>query len=98
MATRCGTELVVVNIMEPGQDQSEVLARARSYLEKQGTQAFYAERDGVIAEEILKTSQAHECDLIIMGGYGFDPLMEIVLGSAVDEVLRTSRLPMLICR
>jgi nucleotide-binding universal stress UspA family protein len=39
-----------------------------------------------------------EIPLIIMGGYGFSPVMEIVLGSAVDEVLRTSRRPVLICR
>jgi nucleotide-binding universal stress UspA family protein len=47
---------------------------------------------------IVRTAEAHECDLIIMGGYGFNPVMEIALGSAVDEVLRTSRQPILICR
>jgi nucleotide-binding universal stress UspA family protein len=33
-----------------------------------------------------------------MGGYGFNPALEIVLGSTVDEVLRTGQLPVLICR
>jgi nucleotide-binding universal stress UspA family protein len=33
-----------------------------------------------------------------MGGYGLSPVLEVVLGSAVDQVLRTSRQPMLICR
>jgi nucleotide-binding universal stress UspA family protein len=46
----------------------------------------------------MRTAEEHECDLIIMGGYGFSPVMEIVLGSAVDEVLRASRRPVLICR
>jgi nucleotide-binding universal stress UspA family protein len=33
-----------------------------------------------------------------MGGYGHSPVMEVVLGSAVDQVLRESRQPTLICR
>jgi nucleotide-binding universal stress UspA family protein len=33
-----------------------------------------------------------------MGGYGFSPVLEVVLGSAVDQVLRTSWKPMLICQ
>ena len=39
-----------------------------------------------------------ESDLIIMGGYGLSPVLEVVLGSAVDQILRASRRPMLICR
>ena len=38
------------------------------------------------------------CDLILMGGYGHGPAVELVLGSAVDQVLRESRWPALICR
>ena len=37
-------------------------------------------------------------DLIIMGSYGLSPVVEIVLGSTVDQVLRESSLPVLICR
>jgi nucleotide-binding universal stress UspA family protein len=33
-----------------------------------------------------------------MGGYGRRPELEVVLGSAVDQVLRESRSPVLICR
>jgi nucleotide-binding universal stress UspA family protein len=33
-----------------------------------------------------------------MGGYGFSPLVEVVLGSAVDQVLRESSRPVLVCR
>ncbi|NIN69699.1 MAG: universal stress protein, partial [Anaerolineae bacterium] len=37
-------------------------------------------------------------NLIIMGGYGYSPVLEVVLGSTVDQVLRHSRHPTLICR
>jgi nucleotide-binding universal stress UspA family protein len=33
-----------------------------------------------------------------MGGYSAKPVREVVLGSSVDEILRESRLPILICR
>jgi nucleotide-binding universal stress UspA family protein len=36
--------------------------------------------------------------LIIMGGYGLRPELEFVLGSVVDQVLRESASPVLVCR
>jgi nucleotide-binding universal stress UspA family protein len=98
MSAWWNTELVVVNVAEPGHNSHEVLSYARSYLEKQGSPVIFSQRQGLVAEEILRTTEEYECDLIIMGGYGFDPLMEIVLGSTVDEVLRKCRQPVLICR
>jgi nucleotide-binding universal stress UspA family protein len=56
------------------------------------------EGQGPVAAEIMVTAEEQGCDLIIMGGYGFTPLLEVALGSVVDAVLRTSRRPMLICR
>jgi nucleotide-binding universal stress UspA family protein len=53
---------------------------------------------GPAAQAILTTASVVRNDLIIMGGYGRAPVLEVVLGSVVDEVLRTSRRPMLICR
>lgn len=34
-------------------------------------------------------------DLIIVGGYGLGPVLEVVLASTVDELLRGSRRPVL---
>jgi len=61
-------------------------------------QAAFVKESGSVAESILKMAEEHESDLIIMGGYGFSPVLEVVLGSAVDQMLRASRRPMLICR
>jgi nucleotide-binding universal stress UspA family protein len=33
-----------------------------------------------------------------MGGYGLNPILELVFGSTLDHVLRSSRIPVLICR
>jgi nucleotide-binding universal stress UspA family protein len=46
----------------------------------------------------LQTADEQECDWIIMGSYGPNPPVEIVKGSTVDDVLRASKRPVLICR
>ena len=78
--------------------QRQALARARAYLEGQGVQATYLTPRGQIAESILAAAAEHACALVIMGGYGLSPPLQIVLGSAVDQVLRESKLPVLISR
>lgn len=98
LSVRWDIPLVVVTVIETGRTTSESLARAQRYLETRGGQATFVKESGPVAGAIMGTAEERECDLIIMGGYGFSPVMEIVLGSAVDEVLRTSRRPILICR
>ncbi len=90
--------LVVVTVIEMGRTTSDTLARAQNYLKTHGVQAAFVRESGPVAEAILKTADQHESDLIIMGGYGLGPVLEVVLGSAVDQILRASRRPMLICR
>ena len=90
--------LTVVTVLEDQSTTEATLARARSYLESHGVQATYRIEQGAVGEAILATAAASSSDLIVIGGYGFNPLLEIVLGSTVDQVLRASRLPVLICR
>jgi nucleotide-binding universal stress UspA family protein len=98
LAVRWSIPLVVVTVIEMGRTTSDTLGRAQQYLEERGQHATYVKERGSVEDVIVETAEAHECDLIIMGGYGLSPVMEIVLGSAVDAVLRTSRHPILICR
>ena len=75
-----------------------VQRRAHEYLAMHGIHAKYKLKTGPAAEAILQTAEEHGSDLIIMGNYGPHPLLEVVRGSTVDDVLRNSRQPMLICR
>jgi len=90
--------LVVVTVMEGDRATRQTLARAGEYLESHGVQATCVVESGPVAGAVLRTADEHQSDLIIMGGYGSSPVLEVVLGSAVDQVLRASRRPMLICR
>lgn len=74
------------------------LQRAREYLERHGVQASYELAEGPASDAILSAVHTHQSNLIVIGSYGFNPLVEIMLGSSVDQVLRESSVPVLLCR
>ncbi|MEW5868625.1 MAG: universal stress protein [Chloroflexota bacterium] len=98
LAGQWGTALNVITIQDNGKISEQTLDQARQYLQDHQVSAEYRIASGPVAESILETAEEHQCDLLIMGGYGLNPVLEAVLGSAVDQVLRHSRKPMLICR
>ncbi|MBN1178609.1 MAG: universal stress protein [Anaerolineae bacterium] len=90
--------LVVVTVSENGLDTGSLCEHAQAYLEAHGVQAPCVEKEGPAAEAILETAAEHGSELLIAGGYGASPVLEIVLGSTLDRILRTVRKPVLICR
>lgn len=93
---RHSAELSVLSVNQP----DDVLQEAQDYLaEREVTSVhFYNETAAHPSDAILKTAVAHDCNLFIMGGYSTQPLVQVVLGSTVDRVLRQSPHPVLICR
>jgi nucleotide-binding universal stress UspA family protein len=98
LALRWKLALEVVTVAEGEQTTSAALDHARAYLEAHSVAATYQLAHGAVGDAILAAAQAHASDVILMGGYGFNALLEIVLGSSVDQVLRESRRPVLICQ
>jgi nucleotide-binding universal stress UspA family protein len=98
----CDVTLCVLTVIETGRVASENLSLAQQYLRKHQTTATFLEErrsdHGSVGRAILNVAQAQQCDVIVMGGYGRSPMLELVLGSTVDQVLRESQVPMLICR
>ena len=71
---------------------------AQEYLDQHDVAAEFVLRQGEIGDAVLETAASHNCDLVIMGGFGFRPVPYLVLGSTVDQMLREFKRPMLICR
>lgn len=90
--------LVVVTIIDKNGAMPETLGQAKAYLASRDVAAAYVAESGPVADAILHTATTQQCDLILMGGYGFSPMLEVVLGSSVDQILRQARQPLLICR
>jgi nucleotide-binding universal stress UspA family protein len=97
LAGQWSIPLFVLTVLE-GNCTGETAKYAHEYLESHDVQATFLLERGPVGQVILDTAEAHESDLILMGGYGLNPVLEVVLGSAVDQVLRESCQPMLICR
>jgi nucleotide-binding universal stress UspA family protein len=98
LAVRSQVGLTVVTVMEGERVTPNALAEAGEYAEAHGVQATLVQEHGPVAEVILKATAQGDSDLILMGGYGHSPVVEVVVGSTVDEVLRASRQPVLVCR
>jgi nucleotide-binding universal stress UspA family protein len=98
VAAKWGTDLTVVAVVEGERVSADTLTRAKDYLESHGVEATYVKESGPVPEAILKTAEDQERNMIIMGGYGHNPVLEVVIGSVVDQVLSESQIPTLICR
>lgn len=97
MARRWGTSISVLTVNEsnvpPDSPQN-----ARRYLEGHAIQAKYQQASGNAADRILEAAERDACNFILIGGYGHHPVIEFVVGSTLDQVLRESRIPMLISK
>jgi nucleotide-binding universal stress UspA family protein len=90
--------LVVVTAAESEAQAEAIIDDARFYLIARGVSATYVARQGPATGAIRETAEACGSDLIVMGGYGRQPLLELLRGSTVDQVLHWRRWPALICR
>jgi nucleotide-binding universal stress UspA family protein len=96
--------LKVFSVARSGQDMAAILDDAEDYLKSRGVAAEFElhSPDAVgrqsAGEAILDAAKSSSSNLIIMGGYGANPLVEVVVGSVVDHVLKHSSCPVLICR
>lgn len=98
LAGRWNIGLTVLTVIESERASSETLDRAREYLAARRAAARFVAETGEVGEAILRAAGAEQSELIIMGGYGFSPVLELMMGSSVDHVLSEAEVPILICR
>jgi len=99
LAGKWKIQLSVLVIEHEEIDMDMVSNDAQEYLKKHALQAnFICHKPGTLSDIIIKTAQDYGCDFILMGGYKSSPVVEVVIGSVVDNVLRKTEIPLLICR
>lgn len=79
-------------------EQGGTVKQAQAYLTAQGVEAEFLTQKGEAALSILLTAAQKSCDFILMGGYGSSGMVELFVGSTVDQVLRNAICPVWICR
>jgi nucleotide-binding universal stress UspA family protein len=99
LAGKWDSHLTVLSVDTDTSTAEQLQEPARKYLTENHVQADFITRpDGPIAEIILDTADELGTELLLMGGYKARPIVEVVFGSLVDEVLREITFPVLICR
>lgn len=101
LSGRWKSSLIIASIQDDEAEldaMSNMLAFARGYLNSRHITATFVQKPGVAGHMILTIAAENHCDLVLMGGYGYSPVVEAVIGSTLDHVLRHSQQPVLICR
>ncbi len=77
--------------------QIESVRRAKERLESAGVPVTLGESSGEPAEQILRTAEEMDADLICLAGRKRSPAGKAVFGSVTQEVILNTNRPVLVC-
>ena len=97
LVEKWGIQLTVASALEDSSSNFNPLDTARDYLESREIQATIISDVGLPSDVIISAMNSQQCDFIIVGGYGYQPVMEVLFGSTLNGLLRKSEKPILIC-
>jgi nucleotide-binding universal stress UspA family protein len=98
LAAGLGLPLTVLHVGKDGAAAERVLDEARRYLATHRVTSEFVQRQGYANEVILATLVEGEHDLLVIGAYGHSRIVEMVLGSTTEYVLRNVSIPVFLCR
>ncbi len=92
---------VPLGVLHVGKDEGatqKVLEEARRYLDAYAIETELLARSGHANETILDVMGDQAYDLLFIGAYGHSRIIEMVLGSTTEYVLRNCPSPLFLCR
>ncbi|HXW84130.1 MAG TPA: universal stress protein [Candidatus Binataceae bacterium] len=98
LATMLNLPLTVVTVARDPKLGERTLAEARKFFENYTPAAEFKLLAGHANEEIIKFLKEREADLLFIGAYGHSRIIEMVLGSTTEYVLRNSPCPVFLSR
>jgi len=98
LASALGLPLAVLHVGKDEGVAHKVLEEARRYLATYRIEPECLMRSGYANETILDVMAEGAYDLLIIGAYGHSRIIEMVLGSTTEYVLRNSSAPVFLCR
>ena len=91
------TELIVFSALDGTKVQADVQDYVRRYLELHEVEAEYMISERGALEYLKQTVEEQSADLLLMGRYGVSMIRQVFSGSALDTMLRESKVPIFIC-
>lgn len=95
-ASRYNKQLSVIVVDIDAERGQRRLTEANNYLGFCCVNQIFKKSTGRVSIDILKAADEIQADMILMGGYGLAPMLEMVFGSTVDGVLRGTQVPVLV--
>ena len=92
------SKLIVFTALDSSKLKTDAQGHVRRYLDIHEVQAEYIISDHGATDYLKKTVEEHNVDLVLMGSHGGSVLQQVFVGSALDYMLRESRIPTFICR
>lgn len=92
------TELIVFTALEGTRVQANAQEYVRRYLEIHEVEADYVVGEHGVMEDLKRTVEERDVDLVLMGSHGRSTLRQVLIGSTLDTMLRESKIPIFICR
>ena len=92
------TELIVFTSVDGTKVKADVQDYVRQYLDIHEVQAEYIVSQQGPMDHLKKTVEEYNVDLVLMGSHGGSVLQQVFTGSALDYMLRESKVPTFICR
>jgi nucleotide-binding universal stress UspA family protein len=98
ISAKWNTALSVISIGY-GDDIKEIQGDAKNYLEGHNIHADYILAEGNMNTDVMLQYAAQlDIDFLIIGGYSRNPVLEVIQGGDVDQLLRQTNIPIIICR
>ena len=92
------TELIVYTAPDGSKLKADAQDHVRRYLDIHEVEAEYIISEHGAMDELKKTVEERNVDLVLMGSHGGTVLQQVFIGSALDYMLRESKVPTFICR
>jgi nucleotide-binding universal stress UspA family protein len=86
------------NLAEEDPEAAKPLQEALALAEETGVPAKVELRAGYLAEEVVRTADTLDADLIVVGSRGLGAFKGALLGSVSSDVVRRAKRPVLIVR
>lgn len=96
LSSALGLPLTIVAFSDDEEEREKRAEEVRSYLKPYSLAVHIEAGSGAPATAILETVRTGGHDLIVMGAFGHSRIMEMVLGSTTETVLRQSSVPVLL--
>ncbi len=97
LAEMWDTELLVFTAID-NSVKADMQDYVRRYLEIHEKEAEYILSEHGAMDFLKQTVEEREVDIVLMGSHGGSVLQQVFVGSALDYMLRESRVPTFICR